>query len=99
MFYYFNHFLDNNDISDIGVVETDNDGRAVFTVTANDDRVLESIEAVRLKFTALYTLFTEKLESVGEYIRDMAYVHITDNDGESDVLIGWLEHCNTFHLR
>ena len=69
------------------MIETDNEGQAVFAITANDDdTVLESIEAVRLRFTAFYTQFTEELESVGEYIRDMAYVHITDNDGESEIL-------------
>ncbi|CAI8008562.1 hypothetical protein GBAR_LOCUS5862, partial [Geodia barretti] len=72
-----------SDFSDIGVIETDNEGQAVFAITANDDdTVLESIEAVRLRFTPFYTQFTEELESVGEYIRDMAYVHITDNDGD-----------------
>ena len=73
-----------SDFSDIGVIETDNEGQAVFAITANDDdTVLESTESVRLRFTAFYTQFTEELESVGEYIRDMAYVHIIDNDGES----------------
>jgi hypothetical protein len=72
-----------SDFSDIGVIETDNEGQAVFAITANDDdTVLEGIESVRLRFTAFYTQFTEELESVGEYIRDMAYVHITDNDGD-----------------
>ena len=66
-----------------GVIETDDDGRAHFSIaTYDDDIALQNNETVRLRFEAFNTQFTEELENAGEFIRDTAYVHIVDNDGE-----------------
>ena len=76
--------VESCDFSDVGVLETDSQGQAVFTVTAiDDDTALESNEALRVRFEGFYKQFTEELESAGEFIRDMVYVHISDSDGKS----------------
>ena len=37
---------------------------------------------MKLIFRAFHSQFNEELESSGEFLRDMAYVNIVDNDGE-----------------
>lgn len=60
------------------------DGFVEFSLlTINDDITLEYNDTVMLKFNALHgTQFKEELEKDGEFIRDVAYVVVLDNDGK-----------------
>ena len=51
-------------------------------VTIDDDVAMEDDEMVILRFYRYYYHFSEELETAGEFIRDMAFINIIDDDGE-----------------
>ena len=69
---------------DIGKVKIPGEGPTSFSVvTLNDDIALEKSDQVALCFNAVHNnTFTEELDAAGEFLRDKAYLDITDNDGK-----------------
>ena len=79
----FNSNVEKCDYVDIGKVKTLGEGPTTFSmVTLNDDIALEYSDQVVLKFSAVHkSTFIEELEASGEFLRNMSYVNILDNDG------------------